>query len=598
MPSPPGALFYAAPNGETDGGMGFGMGAKECSGQVLVDVNQNLLLYGRTSVATCIRESDGLGVELEAQEPIVMRSPTYATHYGPVVESAGTNFFKSSYDLNDPDGGTAWVNIATVTANVWPGPFSHYRTNSGFEQLSDVSGAASQCSTQTVTDTTAGNKAVSCTFRSGTLTSARIIIAGAGNSAGDRTCTFTGLDTALSRDDRRGCVTPAYTGSVTSVAVSICPGSNDAAQGTIGAVDCQYEKNDHVTTYIPTTTGTVNRLIASLTFPTLPATQSASDTKGCMGSELYTFKYDAESFWSLITFQSSGARGPFYFPDTTAKAFDSTNTATLSIASLFNSTVQASSMWAADGGLSIWVQDAGIGTTTYDGTMFGSSISTTAGRIETESGSQDGLVSNLILDTEDNLCRAQAKMVNVTRVAAIGDSLFARTDIPQNVPTGFFQRASVNGTNFAVGGQTFVGGGSGCKAQWLTAGGTYNTILVMCGVNDITINDTSGAALYALEQPWVSEWAYRGVQVYWLDILPFKGYDSTPSRLTARTDFNALRATYCASPPANVHCVTNSSLVWDPADHEALLPANTLDGLHLSQAGANFLITNITANYP
>lgn len=584
------------------------MGSGPCRGQLMVDVNQNALTYGRssgvsgdggTSVTTCIRETDGLGVELANGEPLVAESPTYPGTRGPLNETSGSNLLASTWDL----GSSNWTSTATVTRDVWSGPFSHYRTASGFEQINDTSGAASQSTCQTLTTATQTTYAFSCTLRAGTLSTARLSITGTGNSAADRTCNISGLDTVLSRDDRKGCVTTsAYGAGLSAVKVCILPGLLSSDTGTIGAVDCQLEKNDHITTYIPNgwSANTSTRLISSLTFPTAPATLTLSDTAGCAATDLYTFKYDSETFWSILTLVGSGnQRGPYYFPDTTARALDETNTALQSRSSLFNATASAKSMWAADGGFSIDVYDAGITTVAYDGTMFGTSISAGGMFIESSTSSQDGIITNIILDNADTKC-GQVTMSNITRIGWIGDSISARTSPdPINPPTGFFTQKSVNGTNMAVIGAQFSAGGNNCISQWVLSGnGTYDTLIMWCGVNDL-LTGAGGVALEAAEQAWLIEWAYRGIKVYWIDILPFDTYSgSTAPFVTERTNFNTAQATYCLSPAPNLKCIVLSPLLWDPADHNALNPPDTVDGLHLTQPGATIATNGVSAAYP
>ncbi len=586
LPAAPSQALYIAPIK----GWGVAGGQQPCTGQRPVDASQNILTYARSSTATCIRETDGLGVELAVDEPAVIAMPGAATHFGTLIEDQGTNILLRSYQLDN----AAWTSTATVTADIWSGPFSHYRATSGFERLSDTSGVLSQSSCQTVLTTSQVAYAFTCSLRSGTLTTARLTIAGTGNAAGDRTCAITGLDATLSRDDRKGCVTSAYGVGITAITACVVVGAVDADQGTIGAVDCQVEKQGHATSYIETTTAAATRLISSEAAPRTPATLTLSDTAGCTGSELYTFKYDAESFWSLITILSGTGRGPFYFPDTTAKAYDGTNTPTLAIPSVYNTITAASTNWS-DAGLTITVAGTGTGTATaYDGTMFGTTITAGAFGVESQTGSMDGVVGNVIADTTVNNCNTQVTMTPVARMGWIGDSLSANVPPGERTPEETFRKASINGTNMAHGGDDFAL----CAAQWVSGGnGTYDRIMVWCGVNDIIGHDTAGATLEAAEQAWIAEWLYRGIKVYWLDITPFGGYDSTASRLTARNDFNAAQATYCGTAPVGLQCFAVSSLVWDPGNHDNLLAANTTDGLHPTQAMANIVSTAVSAAY-
>lgn len=616
FPTAPTALFYAFPVG------GFGaIGPMECSGQLVVDANQNDFSAKELTGGTCIRETDGLGVEMGSataadRAVAVVRIPGTTNHYGPLNEAASANYLLRSYALEN----ASWVSTATVTANVWSGPFSHYRTASGFEQISDTDGAASQCAKQVVATTTAGQYSLSCTMRSGTLTAARLIIAGTTDAAGDVTCAIAGLDATLSRDDRRGCVSGAYGGTVTAITVSICPGANDAATGTIGAVDCQLEKIGHITSYVPTTTVAVSRVAGGATLPSDPPTPvlTMSDSNGCVGSELYVGKYDTETLWTNIAVTDGTARAVWLNTDDTTMRSNSNSsaTATLAIGSIFNSTHFAAGGWAADGGYTLWVQDAGSVTVASNGgTQWGTTIAVDQILVENSNGSRDGIVSNITIDSTWNGCRTPFTMANIDRIGWCGDSISANVPVNEKIPAAFFRRSSTNGTSFAHGGDDFAA----CQAQWSSLGnGTYNRLFLWCGVNDVIVHDTDGTALEATEEAWIREWVYRGVRVNWLDITPFGGYDSTASRLLARTNFNAAQATSCANfalcrggdgaacttvgmtatEAARIHCYAVSSLVWDPANHANLLAANTVDGLHPSQQMADIVSTYIATNYP
>ncbi len=588
LPTAPSQAFYLAPIG----GWGVAGGGNACTGQKLADASRQQITVGRSSVGTCIREADGLGVELVAGEPAVMAMPGAPTHFGVLIEDQGSNKLKHSYQLDNGD----WTSTATVTADAWSGPFSHYRATSGFEQISDADAASSKTTCQTFTSSTQTSYAFSCTLRSGTLTTARLSITGTGNAAGDRTCTITGLDATLSRDDRKGCVTAAaYGAGITAVTACIAPGSNNAATGTIGAVDCQLEPQGHITSYNETTTAAVTRLVSSAAWPLAPATLTLSNTAGSCATEMYTSQFDGEASWSHISAAGSGGtpRCPFYFPDTTAKAYDGTNTATQAISSLFNRAVPAVAKWTGST-LSIYVPGTGTGTGSYSGTMFGTSITANSIGIETQTGSMDSIVGNVCMDTTANGCDTQSTLTLVPRMAAIGDSIFANVPVNERIPQAAFRRASINGTNFSHGGDDFAT----IAVQWATNGdGTYDRILLEGGVNDIIGHDTDGTALEATMQAWVAEWLYRGIKVYWLDVTPFGGYDSTGSRLTARTNFNTAQAAYCATAPVGLQCFAVSSLVWDPANHANLLAANTVDGLHPSQQMADIVSTYIALHY-
>lgn len=593
LPSAPDIAFYFAPVG----GWGVAPSGNACTGQVITDASMQPLTWGRSSVATCIRESDGLGVELASGEPHVMSMPGAANHYGVLVEQQSSNFLIWSQQL-DKDvtdaGAAAWVPTAVVTPDFWPGPFSHYRTEGGFEKLDDSSALLSLGDCQTFATTTQTTYAFSCWLRSGTLTTARLSMTGVGNSAGDRTCAVTGLDSTLSRDDRKGCVgTAAYGAGITAITACVSVGAVDGDTGTIGAVDCQIEKLDHITSYMRTQTTSSTRLVSTLAFPALPATLTLSDTAGCNGAEMYATKYDAETFWSVIPAGRDTARSVFYFPDTTARIYDGTNSVTTAVASVWNRNVDGVGTWS-DGGLRVTIPGTGTNVGTYDGTMYGGSISTLSMFVEPNNTSKDALVGNVRFGLDGGVCNTQTTMTSVSRAGWVGDSISASYPVGlDKIPTRTFLRLGLNGSNFAVGGSVFTD----IIAQWATSGNaTYDRVFLWGGVNDI-LAGTDGHTLFTTQKNWVAEWLYRGIKVYWIDITPFKGYDSTASKLTARNNFNSDWATYCGTAPTGLQCFEVSSLVWDSGDHDALASSNTVDGIHPSLTMANTVAAYIAANY-
>lgn len=595
LPTAPNNAFYFAPIG----GWGVAGGGNACTGQVLVDASGNELTVGRSSAATCIRESDGLGVELAADEPAVIQMPDASTHYGFVREQQSTNQLIWSYrldrDTTDAGAGAWTIAGGTLTADEWAGPFSHYRAASGYEKLfdEDDAGTASVC--QTYTSSTQTSYALTCSLRAGTLTKARLKITGTGNSAGDRTCSFTDLISGIRRENRRGCVTgAAYGAGITAVTACVLAGSADTDMGTIGATDCQLEKLGHVTSYIPTTTTAVTRLVSTLSYPRVPATLTLSNIAGCLGAESFTARYDAESHWSVIPAGKDLARSAYFFPDTSVKAYDGTTVVTATgVTSVWNRVVDGVTSWS-DAGLTV-TTGAVSGSGAYDGTMFGTG-SITAGTlfVGPNDSSADVAVGNVRYGLDGGECASQATMTRVARAGWIGDSISASHPIGgEKTPDGVFRRASFNGTNFSHGGDVW----SQCAAQWATSGnGTYDRVFVWCGVNDI-LAGTDGHTLFTTMRTWVDEWLYRGIKVYWLDITPFKGYDSTAGKLTARTNFNSDQATYCGTAPTGLQCFAVSSLVWNPADHDSLLAANTSDGLHPTQAMSDIVAAYVAANY-
>ena len=262
---------------------GAGMG-NECACAAVTTTSGLAVPVTRASSATCVT-SAGVGYTCTNDQPVVERRGGIL---GLRVEPAATNRILRSEELDN----ASWTATATVTANTYAGPWGTL-----MEQLSDGSGAASQGVQQTYTAGWGTDQywMFSCWVRSGSATAVRLKLTGVGASAGDATCTLTGL---TSTPQRYACVSGNYTdyATATAMTVDVLVGSADADTGTIGVGHCQLERhvngaNKKVTasSYIKTEGSTVIRSSASAAIALNP--NPINNSVGCFMYSHYIEKF-------------------------------------------------------------------------------------------------------------------------------------------------------------------------------------------------------------------------------------------------------------------------------------------------------------------
>ena len=219
------------------------------------------LTWTRGSVRSCLTEDTTRGSHIYSDRPCVSGD-------GVNLAPATTNLLLRSDALALGSAAvTPWADVGTpiLTGNA-------VADLTGFALLAtieDDAAGASEGLTQNVTTSTASKFTLSCWVASGTLTTARLSIVGTGNGAGDVTCSLSGLTATASR---KTCTSSAaYTGALTAIDVSILPGANDAATGSISAGSCQLRASDAAGPYIRTDGTTraslADALSGSVTFP-------------------------------------------------------------------------------------------------------------------------------------------------------------------------------------------------------------------------------------------------------------------------------------------------------------------------------------------
>lgn len=163
------------------------------------------------------------------------------------AEHATNNFLLRSEEFDN----ASWTNVATptVTAETWTAPDASLTGDT----LTDNDAAALECKRQRATTTLQRNYISSVYVRAGTASTARIVMTGVGNSAGNATCNFTGLTGTVSRIY---CPTAATFGvGLTAIDVDICVGNATTVTGTLDVWGAQIDDGrTFLTSYIRTTT--------------------------------------------------------------------------------------------------------------------------------------------------------------------------------------------------------------------------------------------------------------------------------------------------------------------------------------------------------
>lgn len=186
------------------------------------------------------------------------------------------------------------------------------------------------------------------------------------------------------------------------------------------------------------------------------------------------------------------------------------------------------------------------------------------------------------------VARAEAQC-GCVGIVAIGDSRTAdRHDGQQPWPSQVVETAV---SNAAVSGAQWAA----CATQMPTS---TVRLVIQCGVNDIIALNANGTTLWGTVQSFIDARSALGLRTWVMNMPGFKGYDSTPARLTQRNNFNAAFTTYCGTAHTGVTCIDIATPLWDPADHDSLLGAYTIEGLHFTTAGHAVIAAAFDAAYP
>ncbi len=200
----------------------------------------------------------------------------------------------------------------------------------------------------------------------------------------------------------------------------------------------------------------------------------------------------------------------------------------------------------------------------------------------------------------------QVENQGVQRTATLGDSLTANLSA-QSATTLVYPRwperyATLSGRtvdNWAINGAGLTGP-SNVQLQYSdwAARSAPQRLAILVGINEI-LNGSDGHTLWTAYQTWIESLSPMPATLILMNLLPFGAYSGwTAGKETQLTNFNADMATYCAAHPA-ILCIDTHQAMWDPGDHTMLNPSYAaVDGLHLSQAGANALGDAVFAGAP
>jgi hypothetical protein len=394
------AFAFAPPNGQ-------GMPA-ECSGGTIRGSKGEAITFARASAATCIK-ADGTVVKLTSGQPACGPYPG-GTEIGCWSERAATNRLLRSEEFEN----AAWTNSATVTADQYTAPDG----TATADRIDDDQAGSTEGSCQSVATTDLRQYSFTVFLRSDTASSARMTITGAGNSAGDRSCSLASFATGTNCHaysngwSRCECTSAnAFGAGLTDVAVCVNVGTADATTGRLQAWGAQLSAEaawattiQHGTTYVPTTTAAATRAATAYSLP-WPA-PTVTDAVGCVGVSVYFPRFSGTTVltgtWVMLntavtTFDDNSA--------TTTRFRDGTNTRTSSaLTNLLNRKVRALGGWrTSDLSLSNYSDNSTLLTGTFDGTIVSATL-----RMSNDNSSSnqiEGWFGNVVLDKSRDGCR-------------------------------------------------------------------------------------------------------------------------------------------------------------------------------------------------
>lgn len=529
--------------------------------------------------------------------------------YGLVAEPETYNIAFNTRDI--ADGG--WTCTGTLTPNAYVGPFGVYLEANAMVSLEDTSALATHqcCQTEPIAVGPGGRYAASAWLRADDAGSARISMTGVGDSAGDRECTYSSLDTSAT-GTRYGCVgTANYGAGLTAITTCISVGSTFVDTGKIGLSDVQVEREQYsigaVSSYIPNpTTDPMYRGTTGMAWTT-PFTEMTSDA-GCMSAGFSRHRYDAEDYFFRAIAPLSVPQMAFQWENNAGATTGLVRVSAVvdlntSVGPVFDAYKFVTTGWDSTT-LTLTVQDAG----TVSSGSFHPPMWNGDGGARTTVGSDNGAASNAFTGlfgpyywgTDPAGCLGETVINNANPgVLLIGDQMSVRTNAvdgytdPDDSWARYVSEVYIrNPSNTALIYYHVPGswGGEVARLKWAKMQDARNSKLAWwVGQNDV-LNGyyDAGVNLWNDMIPYVKRKGHMGIQTYFFNLSPIEGAAGLDGgQEFQRAEFNSHWDAYCdAGASVNVKCVNVWATLVVPDGGNRLNPLYDYgDHIRLNDAG-------------
>lgn len=235
-----------------------------------VTTSVGALTFARASVASCVSSSLS-GNHIRSGQPCVTNGGLFVGRQKALLLLRADNLTNA-----------AWSDVGTPAAAQYTGakdPYGFYNSYT----LTDNDGAAKEGRSQSVATTSETKFTLGCWLRGGTSTDYTLSMAGTGNTAGDTTCTGTGLSTTA-WEWKTCTASSAYAAGISAVLFSVLVGDAVGDTGTMRVAGCQAiaeDRLDHLSfTRSDGTAVTRNRETASISLALASGIRSAAVSYG------------------------------------------------------------------------------------------------------------------------------------------------------------------------------------------------------------------------------------------------------------------------------------------------------------------------------
>lgn len=309
---------------------------------------------------------------------------------------AATNICLRSEEFDN----AAWADVGTpsTSANAYAAPDGATTA----EQITDNDGAAFEGRSQAITTTAQTKHQFSVWFRCNTGScEARTRIVGAGNSAGDASCTHTGLTTAWKRVS---CISAAaYGAGLTSVTVYVESGDAAGDQYTLGiwgAMHTTEVEEAKLGPYVATTSASAARNSEVSTFA---FDNAALASAGSASADGYFYDVTSNYRGTVIRLGSGARLGYTQYFSGKHSIYDGTTEGILDTLFARERVTHLAFRWGVGGSMSIWnVTDNETKTVAFDGAM--PTTSNTSVGYSADTLNMNGYIGNVCIDSSTSKC--------------------------------------------------------------------------------------------------------------------------------------------------------------------------------------------------